>query len=135
MNSSKALGRMEILKLGLDVPIGSIQETFILKSLHQEKLVEYLKSVVQVNATLSAGNMVAAALSEGASSPSNDKLQNVLNYLKELLLPEYGEDTEARAERAKALLDEEQNKVYTIRKLAKSTSAEKGRVRIRRKNE
>lgn len=48
-------------------------------------------------------------------------------------MPEYAEDKDEKAQKARKILEEEEKKVYTVIKQAKSTVAEKGRVRIRRK--
>lgn len=119
---------------GIDAEIGSLKERLILNSIREENLIEYLKITAQANATMAAANLVASVLSEGGGSGGNDGLKNVLNYLKGMLLPEYKEDTEMKAEKAKALLEEEQEKTYNVRKLSNSTASQRGRVRLRRKD-
>lgn len=125
---------MKIIAMGLDLPIGSMEEAFVLRSIWEQGQAEYLKTLTIVNSVVMAANGIISALSDGEATPNNDKLKNVLNYLKDLLIPQLREDTEKKAADAKAVLEEEESKVYTVRKLSNSTAAQKGRVRLRRRN-
>ena len=120
--------------MGLNLPIGSLEEAFVLRSIGEQGQIEYMKIVAIINAIIMAANGIISAVSDGESTPNNDKLKNVLNSLKDLLIPQLREDTEKKAAQAKAVLEEEQSKVYTVRKLAQSTAAQKGRIRLRRRN-
>ena len=125
---------MELIAKGFNLPINSVEEAIHLRVQQRERVIEFTKTLLIVNTIISAANSIASALAEDSSSPSNDNIKDMIESLRGLLLPEYAEDKEKKAERARKLLEEEEKKVYTIIKQGKSQAAEKGRVRIRRKS-
>ena len=63
--------------------------------------------MVLVNAILTAGNSVVAAVSKSGESPSSDALNKSLDAFKSVLLPHWAEENEQRAGEAKKRLMEE----------------------------
>ena len=119
---------------GLDIPINSVEEAVHLRMQRRERIIEFTKTLLLVNTIISASNNIVSALSEDGSSSSNDNVKDMIESLRGLLLPEYAEDKEEKAENARKILEEEEKKVYNVIKQGKSQAAEKGRVRIRRKS-
>lgn len=65
-----------------------------------------MKLMVVVNAIISVGNRVCAAVSS-SDTPTSDALKKSIDSLKQLLLPHWAEDTERRAKAAKDMLVKE----------------------------
>jgi hypothetical protein len=65
--------------------------------------VEFLTLIAVVNAILTAGKTVAAAVT-GNESPGTETLNKSIAAVKTLLLPHWAEDTERKAQSAKELL-------------------------------
>jgi hypothetical protein len=63
-----------------------------------------------VNAIITVGNGIRAALSKSADTPSSDALNKSVDALKEALLPHWAEETDKRAQEARAKLLEEMNR-------------------------
>jgi len=124
---------MELIYRGHSIPINSTEEAIHIRILRRQKSIEFTKNLLMVNTIISSSNNVAASMSEESSSPSNDNIKDMIECLRGLLMPEYAEDKDEKAQKARKILEEEEKKVYTVIKQAKSTVAEKGRVRIRRK--
>lgn len=105
MRSSRGITTGVMLARGLEFEYGSAKERLIRIAIERERQIEYLKTVSLVNAIIGVGNLVAAAVTE---SPGNqlgdDKLTKALELLKDLLIPEEGEQTSEKAKEAKAKL-------------------------------
>ena len=85
---------------------GSIEETLAISAVQRKAEIEYLKVQAIVNAIISVGNHVSAAVS-GSESSKSDALNKSLESLKYKLLPQYAEGKEARARDVKKILMEE----------------------------
>lgn len=63
-------------------------------------------TLVIVKAILQAANIIAAA-SAGGEAPSNNDIQKVLGAYKTLLMPEFRDEQEKRAEKVKEIMEKE----------------------------
>lgn len=63
-----------------------------------------------VNAIITTGNNIIAAVSKSDQTPTNDKLKKSFDALQDLLTPHAAEERERVATRAKDLLSEEMGK-------------------------
>jgi len=63
-----------------------------------------------VNAIITTGNNIIAAVSKSDATPTDDKLKKSFDALQDLLTPHAAEEREKVAERAKSLLAEEMGK-------------------------
>lgn len=59
--------------------------------------IEYLKLLAVINAIMSVGNSLISAMTGSNSTQSGDNLTKVLDALKDMMLPHYGESTKKRA--------------------------------------
>ena len=63
-----------------------------------------------VNAIITTGNNIIAAVSKSDATPTNDKLKKSFDMLQGLLTPHAAEDREKVASEAKHLLEDEMKK-------------------------
>lgn len=108
MTSSRAATTCALLSRGVRFEYGSLEEKLARIGLERERRIEYLKTVVMVNAIIGIGNNIAAAVT---GSPNNqlggDKLTKSLELLRDLLVPEEGEQKEEKAKSAREKLERE----------------------------
>jgi len=98
---------MEALARGLKFPPGSHEESVFIRYTERRASIEYLKILTIVNAIITAGNNIVAAVSESDQTPTNEKLKKSFDGLQELLVPHAAEDRKKKAQEAQSLLKAE----------------------------
>lgn len=119
--------------LGLNYPIGSFEENLAVLAINRKKQVQFLTTLLTVNAIIHVGNCIQSALS-GGSAPSKgaENLQKMIDALKSVLVPDDTTETESRIQRAMRILDEETAKgPLTVRPMAENKK-DRGRITRRR---
>ena len=77
-----------------------------LNAIKRRAEIEYLKLMAVVNAIISVGNHVSAAVTKGDAGGS-DALNKTLDTLRELMFPSIKEEQDLKAKKAKELLAKE----------------------------
>jgi hypothetical protein len=121
-------------RLGLDLPIGSFDETLVIQAINRKSQIQFLTTLLTVNAIIHVGNSIQTALS-GGSSQSNkgaDNLQKMVDSLKSMLVPEDSLETESKVQKALRILEEETAKgPLKVRPMVENKKT-KGRITRRR---
>jgi len=121
-------------RLGLDLPIGSFDETLVIQAINRKNQVQFLTTLLTVNAIIHVGNSIQSALS-GGSSQSNkgaENLQKMVDSLKSMLVPEDTLETESKVQKALRILEEETSKgPLTVRPMVENKKT-KGKFTRRR---
>lgn len=121
-------------RLGLDLPIGSFDETLVIQAINRKNQVQFLTTLLTVNAIIHVGNSIQAALSGGSSQSDKgaDNLQKMVDSLKSMLVPEDSLETESKVQKALRILEEETSKgALTVRPMVENKKT-KGRITRRR---
>jgi len=92
---------------GLDIEVGSFEETAALKAFKNKQLLSYKKTQVLVEAIVYAGNTVSSMLAEDASAPSPDRINDLMGDLRELLFPEMASERDEKAKKVKKVMERE----------------------------
>jgi len=99
---------MELFLSGRDVEINSTQESIAIVALRRRNNIKLVTTMSIINAIIHASDKIAYAVSTGATSPpTGEGLKKSVEQLQTLLVPEYGEEIERKAERFKKLLIKE----------------------------
>lgn len=77
-----------------------------MQAFRKRQLAQYTQTAIIVNAIQYGAGVVASALSDG-ESPSPDKVNDLLNHLKSLLLPDLAEEKDEQAKKAMKAMEEE----------------------------
>jgi hypothetical protein len=101
---------MEALAKGLHFYPGSHEESIFMRYTERRASIEYLKILTLVNAIITTGNTIVAAINKSDQTPTSDKLRQSFDALQDLLMPHEAENREAKAREAKLLLQEEIDK-------------------------
>jgi hypothetical protein len=132
MGSSYAETTFQMLSRGLRYEPGSMEDTFARIGLETERRVEYIKTLAIVNAIISVGNHVVAAITQSpGDAKGGDSVTKTLEALKEMLLPEDKERTESKAQRARRVLEEEATKGPIKFRTMDYGKPKKGRVKLK----
>jgi len=107
MRSSYAISTCELLSRGVKYEMGTPEDTFARIGLERQKKIQYAQTQVIVNAIITVGNSIAAAVSGGANDGGGKALTQSIEALQELLMPEEAEKKAKQAARAKDLLERE----------------------------
>lgn len=78
---------------------------FALKAFKEKQYTRYTETLLMVNSIIVASNNIVSAL-QGEQAPSNS-LQDLLSSYKELLMPEFVEEREAKAKKVKKIMEQE----------------------------
>jgi hypothetical protein len=95
-----------LISRGVRLEYGSLEESLAINAIHQKAELEYLKIMAVVNAIIGVGNQISSSITK-SDYTGNDKLNKVLDTLKEVLLPQYKEEQSRKAAKAKDLLSKE----------------------------
>lgn len=101
---------MEALARGLSFPPRSHEESVFIRYTERRASIEYLKILTIVNAIITAGNNIVAAVSNSDHTPTNDKLKKTFDSLQELLVPHAAEERKKKAQEVQELLKTELDK-------------------------
>ena len=101
-------------------------------ALKRESQIQFLTTLCLINAIISTGNNVAAAVS-GGDAPVGDTLKKTTDQLRDLLLPELAESRDEAAARIKDELEKEMNRGPLKVRFMDRDPKKKGHVRLRRK--
>lgn len=123
---------MEALSRGLRIKPGSHEESIFTRYTERRASIEYLKILTVVNAIITAGNNIVAAVSKSDQNPTSEKLKQSLDGLQNLLLPHVAEERENKAKDAKQMLQQELDKGPITFRVGKSMSVKDLRRRKRR---
>lgn len=110
MRSSYAVATCELLSRGVKYEVGTPDDTFARIGLERQKKIQYAQTQVIVNAIITVGNSIAAAVSGSSNDGGGKALSQSLDTLQELLMPEEAEKKAKQATRAKDLLAREVSK-------------------------
>ncbi len=117
----------------MDLPIGSFEESLVIQAINRKSQIQFLTTLLTVNAIIHVGNNIQSALS-GGSSPSNgaDNLQKMVESLRTMLVPEDTFDKESKVQKALRILEQETSKgPLTVRPMVENKKT-KGRITRRR---
>ena len=85
-----------------------MEDTFARYGVELERRIEYTKTLAVINAIISVGNHITAAVTGSQGTKDDgDKVTKTMEALKALLVPEVAEKTTRDARRAKELLKRE----------------------------
>lgn len=100
---------------------GSLKDLCSRIGMERERLARYSETLAIVNAIISVGNALVATISHTPAQQSVKKGKDVMELLKELLLPQVAENNERDAEKVKARLKAELDKgPFKVRSMAYS---------------
>lgn len=115
------------------VRVGGVEESLAISALRRRDELEYMKVLVIVNAIISAGSNIAAALSDSGGA-GNDVIQKSMDSLRSVLLPHMEDEKESKAELAKKILTEEYEKGEIKFKVVGGKKKKPGSIRLSRKD-
>ena len=95
--------------MGRSYEFGSLEEGLAVTAINRRAEIEFLKLTVVVNAIISVGNGIVAAISKSDGS-SSDALNKSIDGLKELLLPHWSEEKNRKAAQVRKIMVEELNR-------------------------
>lgn len=78
-----------------------------MKAFRERQLTSFVQTRVIVESVVYAGNLIASTMSNSDNSPGPDKINDLLDDLRSLLMPEFKEDKERRAKKFKRLMEQE----------------------------
>lgn len=116
--------------------MGSAKETIAIAALTRHRYVQFMTTLTMVNAIIHVGNGIISAVSGGGGTQSGaEKLENMINSLKDLLIPEDRFDKESKVQKALRILKEEVAKgPLEVRPMASGKKTH-GRIIRRRSND
>jgi hypothetical protein len=119
--------------LGIDHPIGSFEETLAIMAINRKKEVQFLTTLLTVNAIMHVGNSIQAAVSGGSGqSKGVEGIQKMVDSLRAMLVPEDTIESESKVQRALRILEQETAKgPLSVRPMVENKKT-KGRITRRR---
>jgi len=114
---------------GVNIRVGSLEETFAVRRFESSKRVEWLKALAIDSAIFKAAEYIAAAVSGAGGSPSMDKHMATLEALRSELMPwaVTAPDKEDKLEKARKIMEEQSAmgplQVTSMERNRKGTSA------------
>jgi len=103
-----------------------VHENIAIRQYRNEQEIKYINTLFMVQSVMYAAGVIAAA-STGSAMPSPDKLNELNDAFKELLMPEYAEERQDKAERVKKILEDGANQApFVVTAMAYDKRKKKG---------
>lgn len=107
MGSPRGVARANFALGGLDLEIGSLRESLALRAFRRNQIITLVQTQTIVQSIHWMANTITTAVQKGDSFPSPDNINDLLETLRTLLLPELAEDKENRAQKVMKVMEKE----------------------------
>lgn len=113
---------------GLKYEPGTLEESLARRAFDRKNEIEFLKVLAVCNTITTVGNGIIAAVSKSDAPGGGDSVKKTIDALQALLVPQWAEDTERKAKKAREVLVREVSKgIVRIKILGKDKSRKKRR--------